>query len=303
MKEFLNNPFPHSPGFRSRFLTALGFGIFVSAFLLLFRPFEMDTLPVTVIVKSSLSFGLVTFGCILGTNYLLEFLFPHIFQEEKWTTGKQILNEALILLMVAVINYLLFPVFFNISFTWANFLRAAGITLSVGLLPIIIYTLYKQNSWLQQFRKEAAELQRHLDEKKKEEVEKKSPHSNEKEITITGDGQREKLSIRESELVYIEAASNYVKVYFEQKEKLAYTIIRTTMKKVEELFADSPVLFRCHRAYMVHLEKIEEVEGNAQGYKLKLVGTEERIPVSRNLNREFADRLLAVKNEMNLFAM
>jgi DNA-binding LytR/AlgR family response regulator len=205
-------------------------------------------------------------------------------------------------LLVAVVNYLLFPVLFNIALTWDSFFRAVGITLSVGLLPIIIYTLYKQNRWLQLFRKEAGELQRHLDEKKNQEAEKKSPYGNEEEITITGEGQREKLSVRESELVYIEASSNYMKVYFEQKGKLAYAVIRTTMKKVEELFAKSPVLFRCHRAYIVHLEKIEKVEGNAQGYKLKLAGTEERIPVSRNLNREFADRLLAVKNTMILFA-
>jgi DNA-binding LytR/AlgR family response regulator len=55
--------------------------------------------------------------------------------------------------------------------------------------------------------------------------------------------------------------------------------------------------FRCHRAFIVNLDKIEQVEGNAQGYKIKLQGAENLIPVSRNLNREFSDRLLAFRKQ------
>ena len=69
------------------------------------------------------------------------------------------------------------------------------------------------------------------------------------------------------------------------------------MKKATETVYPYAVFFRCHRAYIVNLDKIEQVEGNAQGYKLKLQGTEDLIPVSRNLNSEFSDRLLAFRKQ------
>ena len=67
---------------------------------------------------------------------------------------------------------------------------------------------------------------------------------------------------------------------------------------MEDALVDNDIFFRCHRAYIINLDKVEQVEGNAQGYKLKVRGTEERVPVSRSLNKEFSDRLLSVRGTM-----
>lgn len=296
---FFNQPFPHASDFKSRLLTAAGFGIFIFVFLLIFRPFDMGELPLVKIITSSLILGLVTFLCIFVTNYLIEIIFPGIFAEEKWTLGKQMMNVAFVVLLVGTVNYLLFPRLFSMNTGWPNFFKAQAFTFSIGVFPIIIYTLFRQNRWLLKFRLEAALLQQKLDEKKKE-----PPAINtlvNSAITITSDNEKEKLTIEESRLVYIESASNYVKIYFEHQQKLSFAILRTTMKKVEELLGDNAAMFRCHRAFIVNLDKIEQVEGNAQGYKLKLNGTEERIPVSRNLNKEFADRLLAIRSALHIY--
>lgn len=46
---------------------------------------------------------------------------------------------------------------------------------------------------------------------------------------------------------------------------------------------------------------VRKISGhNAQGYKIKLQGTEDLIPVSRNLNSEFSDRLLAFRKQADL---
>ena len=119
-------------------------------------------------------------------------------------------------------------------------------------------------------------------------------------ITFESDNQTETKTFEGGHIFYIEAASNYIKIFFEQKNKLTYSIVRTTMKKATETVYPYSVFFRCHRAYIVNLDKIEQVDGNAQGYKLKLQGTEELIPVSRNLNSEFSDRLLAFRNQTDL---
>jgi hypothetical protein len=299
MKNLLQQPFPHATDTRSRLLTAGGFGMFIFVFLLTFRPFEMDLLPMAVVLKSSFVFGLATFTCILATNYLIEKIFPAVFTEEKWTTGKQIVNMAVVVLVVGIVNYLLFPLLFRMPLNWSNFFRAQLITVSVGLIPIVIYTLYQQNRWLTRFKEEAALLQVKLEAKQEEHELPSAPGP--ATVTIPGESDREKITLSTGELVYIESASNYVKIFFEHKGKLSFTILRTTLKKVEETMRDHPFLFRCHRAYIINLDRIEKVEGNAQGYKLKMKGTGERIPVSRAMNREFSDRLLAIRNAFHIY--
>ena len=70
------------------------------------------------------------------------------------------------------------------------------------------------------------------------------------------------------------------------------------MKKAEETTLPFSGLFRCHRAFIINLDKVTHVEGNAQGYKLRIQDYEELIPVSRNLSAEFSDRLLAYRNSL-----
>ena len=165
MKIF-RQPFPHNSSWQYGLKTAAGFGIFISIFLLLFRPFDMDKIDTTLLVKASIIFGLVTFSCIFLSNFFLNYFFPKIFSEEKWTTGKQIINMGAIVILVGLVNYLVAPLLFDISLTWNNVFQFQLTTMSVGILPIIIYTLYIQNHWLQQFKQEAATLQKKLEEKK-----------------------------------------------------------------------------------------------------------------------------------------
>lgn len=292
-------PFPHNTSWQNGLKTAVVFGAFISIFLLVFRPFELDKVSTVLLVKSSVIFGVVTFCCISASNFFLIFFFPQIFREEKWTTGKQIINMAAIVVLVGLVNYLISPLLFDTKLTWKNVFYYQGIAISVGLLPIIIYTLYVQNHWLHQFKQEAASIQKKLEQKRVSELpETQIPASAPNEaITFEGDNQAEKKTINANHLFYIEAASNYIKLFFEQKEKLTYSIVRMTMKKATETVTPYPIFFRCHRAYIVNLDKIEQVDGNAQGYKIKLQGTEDLIPVSRNLNAEFSDRLLAFRKQ------
>ena len=274
-------PFPHHTSWKSALKTAIGFGVFISVFLLVFRPFGLDNIKTSLMVKSSLLFGLATFSCIFITNLFLHFFFPQIFSEEKWTTGKQIINVLAVVILVGITNYVIAHFLFDLTLTWKNLFYYQFIALSVGLLPIIIYTLYVQNHKLQQFRNEAATLQKKLEGKREQQqqtVNKPAEAPSGEVITFENDNQTEKKTIDARHLVYIESASNYIKIFFEQKGELSYAIVRMTMKKAAETINSYSVFFRCHRAYIVNLDKIEHVDGNAQGYKLKLQGAPDLIP-------------------------
>jgi hypothetical protein len=271
-------------------------------FLLAFKPFGLINLEFGKLVFYCGVYGFTTFASIITVSLILPKIFPSFFNEETWTTGKQILVITFTVIVIGLVNYCISPFMGGSDLSLRKLLWYQGTTVLVGLLPIIIFTLIKQNRLLRKFEQQAATLEKKLQEKldpdKKNEPlapppEKKNDLS---VIELTGDYQGEKIILLPGELCFISAANNYVKVYFIRKEKVAYSILRMTMKKVEEVLESWPGFFRCHRAYIINLDKVQHVEGNAQGYRVRLTGVEEAIPVSRNLNSEFSDRLLAIRN-------
>lgn len=289
-------PFPHNSSKRGWFKTGLAFCIFVFSFILIFRPFELDKVTTRKLLEISSLFGIIAFACYFFTNLLLHYFFPEAFREEKWTTGKQILNVLLVLVLVGLMNHLAFNLLYGTSFNWNNFFLFQARTISVGLLPVAVYTLYLQNRWLRQFKLEAAELQKKLEEKRESEKKTAELPATIPAVVIAfeSENQKDRVSVYIDNLVFIESASNYIKIYYTQQDKLSYSIVRMTMKKAAEITEPYLAFFRCHRAYIVNLDRIERIDGNAQGYKLKLSSAEDLIPVSKNLNKEFSDRVLAV---------
>ncbi|HYC29313.1 MAG TPA: LytTR family DNA-binding domain-containing protein, partial [Chitinophagaceae bacterium] len=168
-----------------------------------------------------------------------------------------------------------------------------GITLAIAVLPISIYALLRQNQLLHKFSGQAQEIEKKLSEKKSAVIE---PQLSNK-IILPGDYQNEKVEVYVDDLHLVTSASNYIKVFHLQKEHLVYSIIRSTLKKAEDILLEHPNFFKCHRAYIINLDKVQHVEGNAQGYKLRITGYDELVPVSRNLNAEFSDKLLAFRKQ------
>ncbi|MFT3827572.1 MAG: LytTR family transcriptional regulator DNA-binding domain-containing protein [Chitinophagaceae bacterium] len=298
--QLFKQKFPYNSSLKNRLLVAAGFGLFVFLFLWGFKPFDMTSLGnERQVLLVSIFYAVSAFACIAITTLVLPLLFPRFFEENKWTTAKQVLYMFFIVLIVGVVNCLLSVFIFNANVSLVNIFWFEGYALATAFLPITIYTLFKQNRLLRHFEQEAKVLEEKLQQKLADEkqvaITEKQTEQKEELILFTGDYQQEKLELHPSQLYYVAAASNYVKIYFEQKGRLQYSIIRITMKKVEESLAGRPAFFRCHRAYIVNLDKVQHVEGNAQGYKLQLPGVEELIPVSRNQNTEFSDRLLAVR--------
>lgn len=311
--------FPFTSSWKSQLKTALGFGLFVLIFLLVFKPFGLDGLPMNWLLVVSISYGSITFTCIFLTLLILPFFFPSFFNEDKWTTGKQIVHTVAVIVLVGVVNYLVSPFLVDTNYSLRDMLWFQGITLAIALLPVSIFTLWKQNNLLKKFEQQAVVLEKKLKEKleadKKQEPVDLQPEKKTElpSIELTGDYQGEKIVLYPDDLYFITAANNYIKVYFTKNGHLpgkdkneivqgkpSYSIIRMTMKKAEEALEGWPGFFRCHRAYIINLDKVAHVEGNAQGYKIRLTNTEESIPVSRNLNNEFSDKLLAIRNNAGL---
>ena len=79
-----------------------------------------------------------------------------------------------------------------------------------------------------------------------------------------------KLSVSLSNLFYIESDDNYIIVWYsDNKGNLKKYMIRCRLKTVEESFRGSS-LVRCHRKYIVNMDKVKVLRKEKDGYELDL---------------------------------
>ena len=78
-----------------------------------------------------------------------------------------------------------------------------------------------------------------------------------------------RLSIKFNNLYYIESFDNYVNIYYENKGKIARFLLRRSLKGIEESYADYP-LVRCHRSYVVNINKVKVLRKDKEGLFLDL---------------------------------
>ncbi|WP_423126473.1 LytR/AlgR family response regulator transcription factor [Gaoshiqia sp. Z1-71] len=95
-----------------------------------------------------------------------------------------------------------------------------------------------------------------------------------------------RFSVASDHVYYLESADNYVIVFYLSGNKLAKQLLRSSMKNMEMLFSGLPFK-RCHRSFMVNLQKIEFVNHGNANCSVKLSGVEKLIPVSRKFYPEF----------------
>ena len=104
-------------------------------------------------------------------------------------------------------------------------------------------------------------------------------------ITLEGTT-NEHVTLNISDLLYIEAVGNYVKVCQRQDNEVHTKMLRATMKQMEDELEAYPMVVRCHRAFMVNLGQVEQISSNARAMQLVMRHSHDAIPVSRsNVNK------------------
>jgi hypothetical protein len=99
-----------------------------------------------------------------------------------------------------------------------------------------------------------------------------------------------RFSLDSEQILYLESADNYVIIFYLSGGKAAKQILRNSMKNIEGLLESTP-LKRCHRSFMVNLQKIEFVDYGKSKCQLKLAGIENQVPVSRKFIPDFKPQL------------
>ena len=99
-----------------------------------------------------------------------------------------------------------------------------------------------------------------------------------------------KLSVKPEMVYYIEAADNYVEVHYMNNAKKQTMLIRNSLKNIAFSFHDQE-LMRCHRSYIVNLNKVQLLR-RVEGELMLDFGEEniKKVPVSRGYAKEVMER-------------
>ena len=101
------------------------------------------------------------------------------------------------------------------------------------------------------------------------------------QITLEGNT-NEHVNLEISDLLYIEAVGNYVKVMLLREGEVHTNMLRATMKQMEDQLQAYAIIVRCHRAFMVNLNQVEHISSNSRAMQLVMRHSHDAIPVSRS---------------------
>ena len=109
-------------------------------------------------------------------------------------------------------------------------------------------------------------------------------------ITLTG-STSETVTLQIPDLLYIEAVGNYVKVYHLDQGQVHSDMLRATSKQIEVDLGAYPMIVRCHRAFLVNLQQVEQIISHAGTMQLRIKHCDDCIPVSRSNMAQVKDAI------------
>lgn len=98
-----------------------------------------------------------------------------------------------------------------------------------------------------------------------------------------------RLSVRSDQVLWIEAADNYVKIHYLHKGKIASFMVRNTLKTIENDFS-ATALVRCNRSTIVNFDKVKILRKEHEGIFL---GLDQELAPDIPVSKTYAERVLS----------
>lgn len=159
--------------------------------------------------------------------------------------------------------------------------------LTYSVLPVFILILVTERILLNRYLKKAGEYT--------EQIKTLNLPDTGKKIEIQFEGKEGSMTLDFSDLICFEANDNYSAIYYLKNGEVKKELRRITLKKIEDQLTEYPEIVRCHKSYIINLQNISHVSGNAQGYKFHLQKMEFAIPVSRKFPQSMINKIKSGK--------
>ncbi len=281
---YLNKPYPQA---QNKWKSAISISLFISLFLYVFQPFGLQLLQHKHKSLVLLGYGLVTLMVLSFNMFMIPLIKPSVFEEEKWTIKKQIVWLVWIIFSISLLNY-----FYSIAFSVISWGGIYGLvmflifTVLIGVIPVVLITFIAQNSMLKKNMVLSQEINATIQEQKPD-----------KEDHITIESGKQNQTFNAEHILLVESEGNYVNISCVENEVVKKYLIRNTIKNIETLLKDRKSFFKCHRAFIINLSYVQNVNGNSQGFNLELQHHDNTIPVSRTYTKDFKMRMIDLGKE------
>lgn len=255
-----------------------------------------------------LALGVLGIGVCMLTDVIMRYMVRmprsyeqgvgYIIRRNLWF---QLINTPLVALMICLYrHFVLSNRVEGNRFSWGNYIETL-IIIAFCSFAIGLYWRFKfrsrylaaeleetrlLNEQLQKMQKEAEERAKEAAEAKAEEsVEEVKPAKDAvpppSAIVLKGTT-NESVALQVSNLFYIEAVGNYVKVCHLRDGQVRNDMLRATSKQMEEDLKAFPMIVRCHRAFLVNLQQVEQIVSRSGSTQLVIKHCRETLPVSRS---------------------
>lgn len=146
-------------------------------------------------------------------------------------------------------------IFLDTRSFWNLWYVAGGNTSLILLIPYLISSLYF--AW---------DDNRHFLDKLMKEKSSSGPESF---ISFFDEKDALRLTIKSTDLCYLESSDNYVTINYMDGSILRRYLLRNNLKRMQEVLSRYPVI-RCHRSFMVNIGRIRMVRKGKRGFEIVL---------------------------------
>ncbi|NAS12455.1 LytR/AlgR family response regulator transcription factor [Poritiphilus flavus] len=283
VRKFIKQPYPFYYEGKSFFiilgiLFLMGFG-----FNYFFMPFNVNT------AEHRMSYLAISFVHTLTALFLffLVFLFFRVFPRlrNNWNVGKEIATLATFLLFTGIGQFLIRDIIYDNPYNWClgYLIEEVRNTFMVGILFILILVPANFSRLYYRNMQKASNLER----RQKEVVDNSK-------IFIKTHLKSDDFHLESREFIFARSEGNYVEICLLNNDSIEKLLKRISIKDLEHQLASLNYIVRTHRSYLVNMNYVSSVSGNAQGYRLQLQNSDEIVTVSRNMIPVFEAHYQAV---------
>lgn len=259
MLSFTSYSYPKSQSVKEIMLSSMAAGTLVYLFLIVFQPFGTENFhhpyKYLILFPYTLIFGSAFFASSLCTTRF-----------KDWNIASELLKVFLILFLGSVLSYFYNSLFIShVALSFENYGYMFLYSLAVGIPTSSIYILSRYIYLKKYYGNKAENMTLQTIEVP----------------ILTISVNNTELMIPESDFLCIQSMENYCALYYLDKDVVKKMWLRISLSNILKQ-VQTQTIKRCHRSYIVNLDKVRNLKDNAQGYKLILSEMDFDIPVSRS---------------------
>lgn len=283
MPNILNQPTPLYLDAQKNLIRYFGVGCFIALFLIIFQPFGTANFKMVNKNLFLSGYGIISFITFSFVYVGLPSLFPRHITEEKWVVWKQILLLLFALNLTFIACYFYQRLWFGWEISLYSFWGFYSTIFPISIFPCVIIAMLDYIYQLQKHQNVTNNFNQQI----------KPNISNTQLIEFKDEKGKVDFKVNFDQFIFIKAANNYVEINYLENEQIKKYLLRNSIRNMEQQLT-YPFIKRCHRSYLVNMNKVGRITGNAQGYKIHFPFTVEYVvPVSRTKGKE----LLAILQE------